>query len=124
MKAISYLANRATAGRYRSLGCMIFVLLFASFFALSPYSAYAQCAQWDVSGQWSIQQSTTVVNFELQRNGSIVTGKAYYITPGRETKFLGTVVKGEDQITHYGDVDGSARGSLFTVHIIGTIIKV
>ncbi len=117
MKPISYLTNKTTPTRYRSLGGMIFVLLFVSFFALSPYSAYAQCGQWDVGGQWSIQQSTTVVNFELQRNGSVVTGKAYYTQPGRETKFLGVVTSGGDSVVHYGDVDGSARGSLFTVHI-------
>ena len=95
----------------------IFFLLFVTLLALSPHSVAAQCTQWEVGGSWSIQQSTTVVNFELQRHGSVVTGKANYTQSGEETKFLGVVVKGGDSVVHSGDVDGTSSGSSFIVHV-------
>ena len=94
-----------------------FLVLVLSVLTLLPSSVSAQCAQWEVGGRWSIQQSTIVVHFDLQRNGIVVTGKANYTQAGQETKFLGAVVKGGDSVVHYGDVDGTSTGNSFTVHV-------
>ena len=117
MKRINYLLNKATASNFRSsLGRMIFVLLFASFFALLPHSASAQCAQWNLSGNLSIQQEKTVVLFDLAQNGTLLAGRASYSATGKEIN-LGIAQLGADSITRMGDVDGSIMGNAFTVKV-------
>lgn len=80
-------------------------------------SARGQCPAWKVAGSWSVQQGSTVVNFDITQKGNIIAGKANYTIPARETKFLGVTTVGGDTSIHYGDVDGTVIGDNYTVHV-------
>lgn len=79
-------------------------------------TAQAQCAQWDVSGQWSLNQGKdTTVHLQIEQDGSGVTGKAdYWVKSGGGVR------------TIRGSLDGTADGNKFRIQIYwsGTSIGV
>ena len=91
-------------------------LFFLTVLALLPHSTSAQCAQWNLSGDLSIQQEKTVVYFDLAQNGALLAGRASYNASGKEIN-LGIAQLGADSITRKGDVDGSTRGNSFTAKV-------
>ena len=91
-------------------------LFFLTVLALLPHSTSAQCAQWNLSGDLSIQQENTVVYFDLAQDGALLAGRASYSAPGKEVN-LGIAQVGADAISRKGDVDGSTRGNSFTAKV-------
>ena len=93
----------------------LFVL---TFLVLLTHSANAQCSQWDLTGQWSIQQEETRVNFDVHQTGTVITGRAQYIFQKKATTtpIFGAQL-GKDAVSRSGDVDGTLNGDVFSVHI-------
>ncbi|HEV7700997.1 MAG TPA: hypothetical protein VGO43_12260 [Pyrinomonadaceae bacterium] len=95
-------------------------LLFAAFCALLPTSAHGQCAQWDASGEWQIQQSNGyTLSVDLTQSGKAINGTSSYGTTTGGTKVLGVLVVGGDPAIHRDNVSGNIEGDDFYV-LIGT----
>jgi hypothetical protein len=91
-------------------GCLIF----AAAVTLVPSSADGQCAQWDASGIWALQQSNgPFVTMKLRQNGKVLTGTASYEVP--ETQDTGIFERAAYTAT--GSVDGTIAGNDFNVQI-------
>ena len=94
--------------------------LFTSIFALSAAAVEAQCPQWDVSGQWVIQQGSYSIRFTLSQNGKTIWGTAQqFWTADHQVKVLqgrvtGTVDGGEFNVQTNWDGGGAGvyRGSV------------
>ena len=92
---------------------MIWLLLCALAFALSASSVRAQCAQWDVSGQWELQQSNGfTVQVDLHQNGKTVTGTASFTYVKPAGGVLGAF-QGGDPATQRGSFSGNISGDDF-----------
>lgn len=98
------------------LGAFVFPLLIA----LSASPANAQCAQWDVSGEWQIVQSNKwIAGMALSQSGTEVTGTARdvleaYIGNGPKIPVNGTMVGNKFNLTVYwkGGRVGAYRGTV------------
>lgn len=95
--------------------CMAFLcgLLVATVLALLPISAGAQCAQWDLSGDWKILQGRPMreIPIELEQKGRVITGSAELY----DIRSDGT--KGKFGLPITGPVDGTIDGDRFNVQI-------
>jgi hypothetical protein len=100
--------NGLPATRCKWLAARLGGILFAAVLVLLPSSAQAQCAQWDVSGQWSLNQGKdTTVHLQIEQDGSGVRGKAdYYVNSS-----------GGGVRTILGSLDGFAKGHKFRIQI-------
>ena len=84
---------------------------------LACVPALAQCPQWDVSGEWTLEQSDGyTLRMNLQQNGKTVTGGARF---GYVKKPDGVLApfKGGDPATQRGSVSGNIAGDDFYVEI-------
>lgn len=87
-------------------------MLFASILVLLPALTHAQCAQWDVAGQWNITQGKFVIPVQLNQNGKVITGTAKHeASYNPENKTFGTYRTVE------GSIDGTVEGTSFNVQI-------
>jgi hypothetical protein len=83
--------------------------LFTSVFALSALPVEAQCEQYDVSGQWTIEQGSYRISVALNQNGKTVSGTASQVH-GKTTGH------GDVHIVQ-GQVNGTVEGDSFHVQI-------
>ena len=87
-------------------------LVLAGLGALSPSPAIAQCAEWDVSGKWTLTQGTFLIRIDLQQNGKVVTGDAIH---NAKVNAQGQMFGAGQDVT--GSVDGTVEGDKFNVQI-------
>ncbi len=86
----------------RTVAMTLRASVFLSSLAFSPSPAEAQCAQWDASIKWTIQQDNGFsLAMRLQQNGTVLTGRATQ----------------QGERGQSGSVEGSLRGNQFKVLI-------
>ncbi len=106
----------ADANRLRRFGAGLGALLLLAILALLP-SAQAQCSQWNVSGQWMMEQSDGLtVYVTLRQSGKTVTGTATYSTT-KDPEGLLAPFKGKDFVSGNGLVSGNIAGDDFFAEI-------
>ena len=81
-------------------------LLFAAVLAFRPISAQAQCATWDASGDWHMDQEDLIITLKLQQKGMNITGSASH---SRWYKAKNS--------PHIGTVEGTIDGDRFKIQI-------
>jgi hypothetical protein len=87
--------------------------LFTSIFALSASLVEAGCQQYDVSGQWTIEQGSFVIPVALTQNGKTVSGTAFHVSHNKSEE---SHVDTNDNYVH-GQVTGTVEGESFNVQI-------
>jgi hypothetical protein len=87
--------------------------LFASICALSAPPAKAQCQQYDVSGQWTIQQGHFSIPVALTQKDKTVSGTAFHQSKKDSDE---AYVDVETRNVH-GQVTGTVEGDSFNVQI-------
>ncbi len=88
--------NRSIRRQWSVLG--LGGLLFTVLFALSPSPVKAECAQWDVSGDWRMKQNNGfTVRLSLSQDGKNITGTATHFQGGTHSaRALSGNIEGED----------------------------
>lgn len=80
---------------------------------LLPSAAQADCAQWDLSGHWTIKQTNGfTAYFDLQQSGSAITGTGAYCS-GCPAGGRSVFDFGPFGANYTGPVDGSINGGDF-----------
>jgi hypothetical protein len=95
-------------------------LLLALALALSAASIEAQCPQWDVSGQWTLEQSNgATVSMNLRQNGTSLTGTAAHTNAsvGKGGGIPGFESFGVNGARVEGAVSGNIAGNDFYAEI-------
>jgi hypothetical protein len=82
---------------------------FTSILALSALPVEAQCEQYDVSGQWTIEQGSYIISVALTQKGKTVSGTA--------SQVHGNTKGGDELRTVHGQVNGTVEGDSFNVQI-------
>jgi hypothetical protein len=81
-------------------------------FAMTPSPALAECAQWDMNGEWRFVQSNMSFNFspvfKLQQTDNQVQGIATFIL----TKYVEGELIGETSTAYGVRVDGAVHGGI------------
>lgn len=85
-------------------------VLFASVLTFAPTNVQAQCRQWDVSGQWKLQQGDLVVFVNLRQSDKVISGTARYSRIDREAGRGGAFGSATPR-TLNGSVAGNVGGS-------------
>ncbi len=88
------------------------MILFAASFAISPLPAQAQCAQWDVSGKWELEQGNGLtIEMDLRQSDTALSGRAEVVKTGPIA--FGRKSSGPRS----GIVGGSINGNDFLVYV-------
>jgi hypothetical protein len=86
-------------------------IVFGGLVALAPSAAQADCAQWDLSGHWEIQQRNGIaVNLDLTQTGTDVQGTGFFVAGECHSGFpFGTKFCGGTQGSVTGTIDGNGN---------------
>lgn len=93
-------------------------LLIAGLAVLFVCGASAQCAQWNVGGEWtSVQSDGYKVHMTVQQNNGILSGTAWYDYTVKRGKLLGVVQQGGEYVRVDGTVTGKIVGNEYYAEI-------
>jgi hypothetical protein len=82
-------------------------------FVLLPAAVWADCAQWDATGGWTLKQNNNIaVSMDLRQTKEVISGAASFVAIEKHSGFQ---FNGEE--TRVGSVRGTMKGNQFAIEI-------